>query len=86
MDVIINHDKEEQVFFADLGGQQAQLTYELPEDNVIDFTYTFVPQQMRGNGIGEQLVEAGLAYARENNYRIIPSCSFVARFVHRQHR
>lgn len=86
MDVIIKHDKEEQVFYADLGGEVAELTYTIPSDDAINMMHTYVPQEHRGHGIGEKLVEAALAYAKENNYRVIPSCSFVARFVHGQHR
>lgn len=86
MNVTIQHDKEEQVFYAELGGAVAELTYTIPSDDSINMMHTYVPEEFRGNGIGEQLVEAALAYAKQNDYRVIPSCSFVARYVHRQHR
>jgi predicted GNAT family acetyltransferase len=85
-DITIKHDKEEQVFYADLGGAVAELSYTIPSDDAINMMSTYVPQEHRGYGIGERLVETALAYAKENNYRVIPSCSFVARYVHRQHR
>ena len=86
MDITVKHDKEEQVFYADLGGAVAELSYSIPSDQTIDMRSTYVPQEHRGHGIGEKLVETALAYAEQNNYRVIPSCSFVARYVHRQHR
>ena len=85
-DINVKHDKEEQVFYADLGGAVAELSYTIPSDQTIDMMHTYVPVEHRGHGIGEKLVETALAYAKENNYRVIPSCSFVARYVHRQHR
>jgi predicted GNAT family acetyltransferase len=86
MDITVEHNKEEQVFYANLGGSVAELAYSIPSDDTINMMHTYVPEEYRGNGIGEKLVEKALAYAKENNYRVIPSCSFVARYVHSQHR
>jgi len=40
--------------------------------------HTFVPPEMRGRGIAQQLVEALIADAREQGFRIVPQCSYVA--------
>jgi predicted GNAT family acetyltransferase len=42
-----------------------------------------VPEGLRGKGVGEQLVKKGLAYAKENNMKIVPTCRFVDAFVKR---
>ncbi len=86
MNIQAIHDKENQVFFADIQGQKAELIYKMPEDGLIDFTRTFVPENLRGNEIGKQLVTAGIEYARQNNYRVISSCRFAEKFLHSQHR
>ncbi len=86
MQVNVIHDKESQVFYADINGQRAELLYDMPEEGVINFVSTHVPESLRGQGIGKQIVSAGLAYADQSNYRIIPSCRFVVRYVHAQHR
>ncbi|MDO1444884.1 N-acetyltransferase [Rhodocytophaga aerolata] len=86
MNVQVMHDKENQVFYADIQGQKAELVYKMPEESLIDFKRTFVPENLRSNEIGKQLVMAGLAYARQNNYRIITSCRFAEKYVHSQHR
>ena len=39
--------------------------------------HTFVPDEMRGQGIAHQLVEALVADAREQGFRIEPTCSYV---------
>jgi uncharacterized protein len=84
--VQVLHDKDNQVFYADIQGQKAELAYKMPEEGLIDFKRTFVPENLRGNQIGKQLVTAGLDYARQHNYRIITSCRFAERYLHSQHR
>jgi predicted GNAT family acetyltransferase len=40
--------------------------------------HTFVPPEMRGRGVAQLLVEALIADAREQGFRIVPQCSYVA--------
>ena len=40
--------------------------------------HTIVPPEIGGRGIAAQLVEALIADAREQGFRIIPQCSYVA--------
>jgi predicted GNAT family acetyltransferase len=83
MDIQIDHNLQEQTFFGRVNGEEAELAYSQPEDGIIDFVHTYVPEGLRGKGIGEQLVKAGFAYAQEKNMKIIPTCRFVAAFVKR---
>ncbi len=39
--------------------------------------HTFVPPAMRGQRVAQQLVEALVADAREQGFRIVPQCSYV---------
>ena len=59
---------------------EAVLTYE-QEEQVVTITHTFVPVELRGQGIAEQLVRAALADARASQQTIVPQCSYVARFI-----
>lgn len=40
--------------------------------------HTFVPPEMRGQGVAQLLVEALIADAREQGFKIVPQCSYVA--------
>jgi predicted GNAT family acetyltransferase len=47
------------------------------------FTHTVVPPELRGRGIAEQLVRAALADARTAGIKVVPACSYVAKFIER---
>jgi predicted GNAT family acetyltransferase len=61
----------------------AELVYRLDGD-VITFTHTGVPSELEGNGIGSIIVRAGLDYAREQGYKVVPLCSFVDSYMSRK--
>jgi predicted GNAT family acetyltransferase len=83
----VRHDRGAGRFSIRLPEGEAELTYEEPRRGVLDLQHTFVPDDARGEGIGEALVEAAIAYARETGARIIPTCPFVRtwRRRHREH-
>jgi len=47
------------------------------------FTHTVVPPELRGRGIAEKLVRTALAEARAAGRKVVPQCSYVARFIER---
>jgi len=77
------HQPGKQRFIVQAGDNEAVLEYRLLQDNGIDFTRTFVPEVLRGQGIAEKLVRTGLGWAREQGYEIQTSCWYVARFLKR---
>ena len=83
MDINIQHDKEAQEFTVQLDDDQAELAYALPEDDVIDFQHTFVPEDYRNEGVANQHIEAGLNYAKEQEFKVIASCPAVSAYVRR---
>jgi len=83
MDANIKHDDEDLRFYAELDGEEAELTYTYTEDTVLDMDHTFVPPSKRGKGIADQLVKAGLDFAKSQDYKIIPSCPVVEAYVQR---
>ena len=81
MNPTITHSTDEQSFYASQQGYEAELAYSRPADDVIDFTHTFVAEELRGKGIGEQLARTALDFARDQHLRVRTSCSFMRGFV-----
>lgn len=78
----VRHDAAAQRFELISDGYRSELTYTLDGERVV-FTHTFVPPELRGRGIAEQLVRAGLGWAKAEAKRVVPACSYVAKFIER---
>ena len=46
-------------------------------------THVGVHPEDRGQGVAARIVEASLAYARENSLRVVPMCSYAAAYIRR---
>lgn len=68
-------------FFKVVNDLEAEIEYEMLDSSTIEFYHTYVPPELRGKGLAQELIKAGLDYAIKNNFRIIPSCSAVQRFI-----
>lgn len=79
----VDHHKDKQCFTLTREGKDAVLEYRLA-DGGVNFTHTYVPPELRGQGLAESLVRHGLKWAREEGYDISASCWYVAKFL-RQH-
>lgn len=80
--VIIRHDIAASSFITEIDGHRAHADYQLDGTRMV-FTHTYVPPELRGRGIAEQLVRPALAHARAHNLRVVPTCSYVAAFIER---
>ena len=78
--VEVLHQAERQRFMALVEGHECVLDYQLSEPN-IDFNHTYVSANLRGRGVAEKLVRAGLYWARQESYLIKASCSYVQKFL-----
>lgn len=77
------HNETDSRFEVALAGAVAVADYRLADNETIVFHHTLVPPELRGQGIAGQLVQAGLDYARDAGLRVVPECSYVARFIDR---
>ena len=82
MDIEVKHDKENERFVAEIEGHKAYLSYNVFND-IIDLSYAYTPPELRGRGIAKIVVEHAFKYAKENNLKVIPTCSYVQAFVER---
>lgn len=81
MEIEIRHDEERKRFVATVNGAEARLEYRSAGDRRLDYRSTYVPEEHRHRGIGEALVTGALDWAREQGYRVVPSCPFVRRVI-----
>lgn len=61
----------------DNGTVNAEITWTQMAD-VMVVEHTFVNENMRNQGLAKELVDRAVEYARENEYKIEPVCSYVA--------
>lgn len=78
----IKHDTEQNRFVSYVEGYEAVVEYTL-KNNVIDLYRTFTPYEIRGKGIAGKVVTFALEYARDNNLKVIPTCSYVKSYIER---
>ena len=81
----IQHNPETQEFFIETPQGKAILHYE-KEEGALNFHHTFVPPELRGQGLAEKVVFAGFDYAAKHNLKVIPSCPYVARLAMKNDR
>lgn len=77
---MIEHQPDQQRFVLRKDGHECVLEYSVSGSD-IDFTRTYVPFALRGQGLAEELVKAGLAWADEQQYRKQASCWYVEKFL-----
>ncbi len=80
----IHHDTDAHRFEVQLDEGTAYLAYMDLGKQTLDFYRTFVPDPLRGRGIAAALAEQALNYAERNGYTVIPSCSYVERYMQRR--
>ncbi len=83
METETRHEPENDRFVVSLDGAVATLEYSRTGEKTLDYTSTFVPEEHRNRGIGERMVLDALDYAREQGFRVVPTCPFVRTVVKR---
>ena len=79
--VTVQHVPERHRFEVHIEGKTALLLFRL-SDGIITFTHTEVPPEFEGHGIGGQLAHAALEFAKAENLRVVPQCSFMTAYMH----
>lgn len=84
----IRHDLDGHRFIGETPSGDAVLSYAPAGEGVVELYSTYVPPGERGRGLGGQLVQAAVAFAREQGFRIVPTCWYVAEWlgIHPEHR
>ena len=72
------------MFFVEEDGERlAKLDYFSSAPGEITVYHTEVNETLRGQHVGDQLVEAVVKFARQKSLKIIPTCSFTKKVIDR---
>jgi len=85
--VTIRHDADQQRIEAVLeDGTVAGFSeyHRRGESSTYSFTHTEVDDAFEGQGVGGQLARGVMDFARENDVKILPSCTFIRAYM-REH-
>ncbi|KAK6741125.1 hypothetical protein RB195_009156 [Necator americanus] len=78
----VQHSKKAMEFFINFStGSRATLQYRELPSRVLDFEHTETPPDQQGKGVAKMLVKEGFKYAAENNYKVKPTCWYVAKYL-----
>ncbi|NLS11766.1 N-acetyltransferase [Vibrio sp. SM6] len=77
------HDKENKEYQVPLEGEFVALVKYSLDGDVMTIHSTRVPEELRGKGYGNVMMEAVLPDIEAHGYRIIPACSYVAHYLNR---
>ena len=59
------------------GYEVGRLTYTIfPEENKLIISFVLVHAKFEGRGMGKYLVQEAIKFARENNWKVYPHCSY----------
>ena len=61
-------------------GSIAFIEFKLAQDKLF-LIHTEVPPELEGKGAGSAIVQKALQYAKDNNFKIVPFCTFVQRYL-----
>ena len=78
----VQHDAAGKRYEITVDGHRSVCDYEMVDGKMV-FTHTLVPPELRGRGIAEKLVRVALADARDRELKVVPACSYVAKFIER---
>lgn len=77
MTVQHTYDEKKGKFFITDGDKEiAQMVYVYSGPHLFIIEHTEVSTEYEGKGLGRQMVNAGVAFARDNDYKILPLCPF----------
>ncbi|MEM3108848.1 MAG: GNAT family N-acetyltransferase [Candidatus Bathyarchaeia archaeon] len=64
-------------------GKYSYLKYSI-EGGDMKILSTYTPEEFRGRGLAALLMEEALKYAKENNLRVVPECSYARYYLEKR--
>lgn len=82
MSLEVRNDEKNRKFLAGVEGHEATIEY-VKTGNAYNLLHTFVPEELRGRHVGEDLVRGALNQIKAQGATFLPTCPFVQAFLKR---
>lgn len=86
MALSVKHDEDGKKYYAIVDGRESVCEYGVVDEKTLNFWHTYVPPELRGRGIADELVRQALEDLLEKGFKVIPSCWFVRVYIDRHPR
>jgi uncharacterized protein len=86
MDLTVKHDPDAKKYYTIVDGWESVCEYVAAGEKTMNLWHTYVPPELRGRGIADELVRQALEDLLEKGYKVIPSCWFVRVYIDRHPR
>lgn len=84
MDIQHQSGESKGKFFLEKDGEvKAEITYSKMGNTGMIIDHTEVSDELRGKNVGKKLVKTAIAYARNNDFKVIPLCPYAKSVIER---
>lgn len=83
-DISISHEPARQRYELTVGGELAGFVEYRERGGALDLVHTKVLPAYEGRGLAGRLAQFALDEARRQGVQVVPSCSYIARYVERR--
>lgn len=83
-DVSISNQEARQRYEIAVAGELAGFVDYRPQGASVALVHTQVLPQFEGRGLAERLAEFALADVRRQGAKVVPACSYIARYIERR--
>ncbi|UBH08252.1 GNAT family N-acetyltransferase [Macrococcus armenti] len=73
---------ENKFYVGNAASPDAEITFQRSGDAIV-IDHTFTDPKLRGQGVAKALVERAVQYARDNNLKVTPLCSYARVVIER---
>lgn len=77
----IHHDESRKGFFAGINGTEAEITYREKPNGTLVYHHTYVPDELRGQGIAGKITRFALDWAREKGKLVRATCPYIVKYL-----
>ena len=82
MEEKVIHDKDKSQFNISINNKEVYVDYKI-EQNKMNLYHTYTNPELRGKGLAAKVVIAAFEYAKKNNLKVEPGCTYVQTFISR---